>query len=161
MPSIRRRRGEGKSLNSQLSSLNFRRAARGGYVFLITVLLVGAIAIAVVTSLLFLATNTARSALTLQQSSLSHSYAVSCAELALRSLRTSANYAGDETVSMPHGTCKIYDVQGSGYENLAVCVEGVSGSTTRRMELTVASVLPSVSVSSWQEVPVITLCPTT
>lgn len=133
---------------------------RHGYVFLITVLLVGAIATIVVTSLLFIAVNNSRTTLILQQSALSHSYATSCAELALRSIRLDGGYGGNETVTMPRGNCKIFAVSVSGDDGRSVCVEGVSGATKRRMEVLLSSVLPSVVVTSWQEVPVITQCPT-
>lgn len=133
---------------------------RNGYVFLATVLLVGAIATAVVTSLLFIAVNGSRTTLVLQQSSLSHSYAMTCAEIALRSMRSNGSYAGSETVTMANGTCTVYAISATGDDGRVVCVEGTSGATKRRMEIVLSSLIPSVAITSWQEVPQITLCPT-
>lgn len=153
------RRSASGNFNDQFSIIN-SRAARPGYVFLITVLLVGGIATAVVTSLLFIAVNSGRSALTLQQSSAAYSYAMSCAEIALRNLRIDGAYAGNETVAMPLGNCHIYAVGGSGNEDRVICTEGTSGTVERRMEVEINVIIPSILLKSWREVPAIELCPT-
>ena len=134
------------------------RASKGGYIFLVTVLIVGVVASAIVASLLYLATSAGRLSLTLEQSSRAVEYAYACADNALKSLRATGGYAGGETLTFGSGSCRILTIGGNGYADRTLCVEGMAGAVTRRMEIVLATLLPSVSVTSWDEVPAFTLC---
>ncbi len=146
------------ALTSNVLSLTSGHILRGGYVFLITVLIIGAISIAVASSMLLLATTAARTALVHQQSTQALAYADTCAERALRELRSDGSYAGSETVTFGDDNCRILSITGSGNENRGVCTEGKSGSVTRRLEIVIDEIIPLVIINSWKEVGNFSLC---
>lgn len=133
-------------------------ASRPGYAFLVTVLIIGAVSTAVVTSLLLLATSSVKSTLSLQQSAGAFSYARTCAERAIRSMRADGNYGGNETVSFSDGSCRVLTVGGIGNGQRTLCTEGTVGGVTRRVEIVLGQLLPSASVLLWREVADFTLC---
>lgn len=135
------------------------RRSRPGYIFLISVLAVGAIVTTVVTVLLMTATTSLRSALSVERAATAHALAYSCAEHGLRSLWQDPDMTGGDTLTMTGGTCVIRGVGGWGNEERALCVEATSGDVTRRFEIDLALALPTVQVTSWAEVPAFTLCP--
>ena len=73
--------------------------SRDGYIFLISVLVIGAISSAIVISLLLLSLAAERSGLALQQSSQALAMAELCAEHALGTLHNDAGYEGNESLS--------------------------------------------------------------
>tara|TARA_Y100000310_G_C20557294_1_gene751222 strand:- start:334 stop:756 length:423 start_codon:yes stop_codon:yes gene_type:complete len=125
---------------------------RSGYAFLLSVLVVGAISLAITTSVLLLSTSAARTGLALKHSSESLSLAQACADHALLSLRSNSNYSGNEILTIGNGTCEVLTVGGTGNENRTLCTEGLRGDTARRIEILVTRLLPSVTITSWQEV---------
>lgn len=131
---------------------------RNGYIFLLTVLVTGAISMAIVISLLLLSIAAERTGLSLQQSSQSFALAQLCAEHALLSLHEDLGYTGDEQLERSYGTCDILVIGGSGNSNRTICTEGISGNTVRRFEILVRKVIPSVEIYSWQEVELFTAC---
>jgi hypothetical protein len=134
------------------------RTHRQGYILLVTILVAGAVGVAIATSLLFLATNAGRMGLTIEQSSRALAYANTCMENALAALVADGSYAGNATTTFTNGTCRIYNVGGSGNADRTVCVEGVSGSATRYVEANLSRVLPTPLFSIFRETPAITLC---
>ena len=83
---------------------------------------------------------------------------VADARRALFELRSDSSYGGSETIAMGNGTCEILVVGGTGNENRTICVEGVRGDVARRMEILITRLLPSVTITSWQEVTAFTSC---
>ena len=133
-------------------------SAKPGYIMLVTVLIVGAVATAVVASLLFIATNSARTALTLERSALAETYGMTCMETALSALFANGSYAGNVTQTYSRGSCEILAIGGSGNENRTVCVEAISSDVTRKWEASVSRILPSIRFSIFREIPEFTLC---
>lgn len=131
---------------------------RDGYVFLISVLFVGAIAMATAATLVILGIGAERSGRVYAQSSQAFQNAETCAERALRSLRTSLGYVGSETVTLTSGTCEIKAIDGSGNFSRSICVKGLAGNVTRRLQISVSELLPVAHIGSWQEVSSFTLC---
>lgn len=135
----------------------FRRT-RGGYVFLLSVIMVGAIAIATLSSLLMIGVGSMRIGFTVEQSEQARSLAHTCAERALRSLWEDTAYTGDEEWILEEGQCDILRIGGTGNENRSLCAEGRVGSTVRRYEILLGRILPSLQVSAWREVDQFTAC---
>jgi hypothetical protein len=135
-----------------------RRSQRPGYILLVTILVAGAVAIAIATSLLFLATNAGRMGLTIEQSSRALAYANTCMENALAALTADGTYAGDTSMLFSQGSCTIHAVGGSGNADRTICVDGASGAATRHLEATLSRVLPTAQFSIFRETPAITLC---
>lgn len=131
---------------------------RPGYVFLISIIMVGVIAMATLGSLLLIGLGSMQIGFTVQQSEQARSLAQTCAERALRALWEDTGYAGMEELSFTEGQCDILRTGGSGNENRSVCAEGSVGATVRRYEILLESILPSIRVSAWREVEQFTAC---
>ncbi len=133
-------------------------SVRNGYILLITVLIIGAIASAVLSSLLMLGISLNQVSLSVLQSNQSLATAQGCAEYGLMKLRQSPSYAGNELVMIDTNQCKILPIKGIGNNNRVLCVEGKVGDSVRRIEIVISRVLPLTSINSWQEVYVFALC---
>ncbi len=116
-------------------------------------------AIAVSVSLILLGLAAGQSGLSVRQSAQAWEYASTCAERALRSLRTDPTYVGNETFTFSSGSCDIRAVGGSGNTGRSLCTDGKSGDSTRRLEVSITRLYPSAVISSWREVPGFSLCP--
>lgn len=129
-----------------------------GYILLMTILIIGTVATAIVASLLFLGSTSSDISLAVQQSTEAMALAQGCAEYALQTLRENPAYLGDQTVSLGSGQCEILPVGGTGNTNRLLCAEGRVGQNYRRLEIIVQEVLPQTKIYSWQEVSVFSLC---
>ncbi|MDD5751185.1 MAG: hypothetical protein PHS73_01540, partial [Candidatus Peribacteraceae bacterium] len=125
---------------------------------LLSVLMIGVIAMATMSSILLISIGILRSGFAFQQSVQSIALAHTCAESALRSLWEQSDYTGNESVALPEGECDILRVGGAGNENRSVCVEGRAGDTVRRFEIILQRILPSIQITSWTEVEHFTAC---
>jgi hypothetical protein len=132
--------------------------AKQGYILLITILVIGIISSAVLSSLLMLGMSAGNLTLSVQQSSQALGTAQGCAEYALRALRASPNYVGNESLTIGTGDCDILQVGGIGNNNRTICVDAQVGDTVRRLEIVINQLLPQTKIYSWQEVPAFTLC---
>ena len=132
--------------------------ARKGYILLISILIVGIVSIAIVTSLVFLGTVAETMSLSVQQSAEAMAVTQGCAEYALQQLRTSPAYVGDQTLFLGNGSCDILPIGGNGNGNRILCTEGSVGQGYRRLEIVIKTVLPQTLIDSWQEVAQFSLC---
>lgn len=137
-----------------------RLTARPAYIFLLSVLFIAAIAVSIVGSYLLLSIASLQNGLALENATQSIELAQSCGERALKTLLTDSSYSGNETVTLFGGTCRIYAIGGYGNADRTLCVEGVHGNNTRRLEIFILRLLPSIQISSWREVATITACST-
>ena len=135
------------------------RAARPGYVFLITVLVIGMIAGEMVLTLTLLGLAGEQSALTVQQSAQAFAHAQTCIERAFRELQLDVTYDGGVTSDFSGGSCTLRHTGGSGNADRVLCVEGRSGRVSRRFEVQVAQIYPRIRIASWEEVSTIHRCP--
>lgn len=135
------------------------RSTHQGYVFLVTVLIVGVIATVTATSLMLLGWAAEQNGQLVAQSAQAFENAQTCVERTLKNLRYDLAYSGSGTTTLTNGTCTIRTVAGQGNDNRAICSEGVFGQNTRRLEVSISRVYPSVVVQSWREVPAFSLCP--
>ena len=129
-----------------------KRATDQGYVALIAVLIVGAIATSV--ALLVLATgyDSQRYTLVEQQSAQARGLATSCVEEALQTLHDNTTYTGTNGLSLGQGTCS-YTVTNTGGSNRTIDTSGTVGSVVRKVKVYATITSSSISVTSWQEVP--------
>lgn len=136
-----------------------KSSAHDGYIFLVSILILGTIAMTVTLSMLLLSISAEQNGQTVAQSGAAFDAAQTCIERAIRSLRADPTYAGRETISVSSGaTCEIKGIGSSGNYRRSICAEGRSGSNTRRIEAMLNALRPSVRVRSWREVPTFTLC---
>lgn len=131
---------------------------RPGYIFLISVLFVSAIVVSTIGSFTLISIGSLQNGLTFQASAQAMENANTCAEIGLMNLFLDSGYTGNESIVIAGGDCEILQPGGYGNSNRTLCVEGISGNHTRRMEVVISSLLPSITVFSWQEVATITAC---
>ena len=128
------------------------RHSRPGYVFLISVLAVGAVVTLIVSVLLLLATTVTRSTISLEQPARAFAYANTCAERTLRALRTDTEYAGGLSMSFSLGTCSATEISGVGNADRSFCATATSGTVTRIFQIELNQLLPRILIRSWREV---------
>lgn len=129
------------------------RNNKKGFVALISVIILSAISVIVVTSAFSFSTNNLVNLRVTQSTLKAKANADSCVEIALNKLKTTLSYAGNETVTMDCGSCTISAVTGSGNTNRTFTTSGTCNSTTRRMSVSVTTVNPSTVLGSWKEIP--------
>lgn len=139
-------------------SINIGKTRQSGYILLLSILIIGVICSAILSSTLLIGANTAQVTLVVQHSSQALSLAQGCAEYAMHRLRTSLMYAGSEILTYPTGSCEVLTIGGVGNTNRFICTESDVNNVVRRMEIVVKQILPQTTIYSWQEVALFTLC---
>ena len=134
------------------------RSSSGGYVFLISVLFIGAIAAATSVSMVLLGLAAQQDGAALLESVQAEEYAQMCVERSLRSLRSDPTYIGNQTFTFLHGSCTVQPIGGALNESRTICVEGDSGVSKRRLQVRVKRLLPTTLIESWQETLEFTFC---
>lgn len=129
-----------------------------GYIFLVTVLVIGVIASATAASLMLLGWAAEQNGLLLVQSGQALEYAQTCIERSIRELRSDLGYVGDTSVTFEHGLCEVERIGGTGNENRYLCVVGYSGDSVHRIQIHIRSLFPTPTIRSWEEVSTFTLC---
>jgi hypothetical protein len=124
---------------------------KGGYMTLLSVLIVGAIAVAVTVSIIFSGLSAGRDGFAYQQMQQAKAFASACAEESLNQIRSAISFVGSGTLNFDLGTCS-YTVTNQGGENRAISVTGTVGTVVRKMNITVSAINPLVVVSTWQEI---------
>ncbi len=122
-----------------------------GYVALITVLITGAIGVAIATSLLLLGLGSSRTSFALEQSNQAKALANACSEEALQQIRDSTPFTGTGSLTLGQGTCG-YTVVNDGGENRTVTASGTVGTVVRKIKIIVNTINPAINLTSWQEV---------
>jgi type II secretory pathway component PulK len=121
-----------------------------GYIALLTVIIVGAAAMAIALTLLLTGSDAQRSALITQQSIQARQLAHGCAEEALQVIHDSTSYTGTGTLTLGAGSCS-YTVSSTGTSTRTVTTTGTVSSVIRKVTAYVTINASSISVSSWQE----------
>lgn len=124
---------------------------RRGYITLISVLVVGAVGVAIATALLMLGLTSSRTGFALVQSNQAKALANACAEEALQQIRDLTPYVGTDGLSIGSGTC-TYTVTSQGGQNRTIESLGTVGTTLRKVEVILDQIYPHLVVVSWQEV---------
>jgi hypothetical protein len=121
-----------------------------GFVTLISVLILGAVGVAVVVTLIQLGLGSSRTSFTTEQSLQARGLADACGEVALSTIRLTPAYSGTTPLSFGSGTCS-FTVTNTGGTTRLVVASGAVGTIVRRVSINVATVAP-VTLTSWQEV---------
>ena len=121
-----------------------------GFVTLISVLILGAVGMAVVVSLMLLGIDSSRTSLVLEQSLQARGLADACTETALQQIRTNNAFTGTATLTFGTGSC-TYTVTNPGGTSRNIVVSGTVGTIIRRISVNLSAVSP-VTISLWQEV---------
>ncbi|HEU5121785.1 MAG TPA: hypothetical protein VFT59_02985 [Candidatus Saccharimonadales bacterium] len=127
------------------------RRYQNGYIALLSVIVVGAAAMATALVLLTTGTNTQRSTLVLQQSIQARQLALACAEEALQLVHDTTAYTGTGSLTLGVGTCS-YTVTSTGASTRTITTTGTVNDVVRKTAVYVTINSSSISISSWQEV---------
>lgn len=122
-----------------------------GYITLISVLVLGAVGVAITTSLILLGLGSSRTSFALVQSNQAKALANACAEDGLQQIRDFTPYNDTVTLTLGQGTC-TYTVTKLIGQNRTVTASGTIGTVVRKVKITVTAINPTIAVSSWQEV---------
>lgn len=121
-----------------------------GYITLISVLVVGAVSVAIAVSLLLLGLAASRTSHTYQQADQAKALASACAEEGVEQIRTSSAYVGSGALSLGAGTC-VYVVTSQGGSNRTINASGTVGGVVRKLSVIINGISPLITVASWQE----------
>ncbi len=122
-----------------------------GYVTLLSVLVIGAIGVAVGVSLILLGLSASRTSFSLEQSNQTKALANACAEKALQQIKDLPSFAGTDNLALGQGNCTYTVIAGSG-ENRTIEAYGTIDTIVRRVEISIDQISPTINITSWQEV---------
>jgi hypothetical protein len=125
--------------------------ANGGYITLISVLVVGAVGVAIALSLILLGVGSSRTSFAVEQSNQAKALANACAEEALQQIRDSTPFTGSGNLTLGQGTCS-YTVTSQGGSNRTVTASGTVGTIVRKVTVVINAINPLITPTSWQEV---------
>lgn len=126
------------------------RSNPSGYVTLLSVLVVGAVGLAISISLVLLGTASSLSSFTMEQSNQAKGLANACSEAALQQIHDNTAYTGTAGLTLGQGTCS-YTVTNTGGTTRTVAASGTVGTIVRRVTILVSSLSPLITLTSWQE----------
>ncbi len=123
-----------------------------GFVTLYSVIILGSIGLVLVAALAATSIWVIRTSGDDKNSAQARKAADSCVELALQAMHDSNSFTGSGNASVGGATC-TYVVTNTGGNNRTVGATGTVGALVRRVSVTTTAFTPSLTVSSWQEVP--------
>jgi hypothetical protein len=150
-------------MNSSIREFSPVRRAPGnnpqaapGFILLISVILIAAVAAFIGLSLLVMGGSSEKQALTSDRSMRARASADACAETALDSIRLDENYAGGEQVTFTSGSCAILAVTKSLDGVYTIQTTGTEGTVVRKVRVSanreIPGGTPKVTINSWLEV---------
>lgn len=122
------------------------------YIALISILIIGAVALSVAISSAILAVGQGRNGLLAQNLTEAKSLANACAEKALMDLKENENYSGNETVNLGSGQCQINQIENLGGQARMVKVSGRVNQATKKIKINISQINPTMIFTSWLEV---------
>lgn len=122
-----------------------------GYVTLISVLVVGAVAVSITFSLILLGIGNTKTSLSLDQSKQVQGLTDACAEEALQQIKDSNPFTGTGNLTLGQGTCS-YTVTSQGGQNRTIISTGIIGTIVRKVKIIIDKITPNINITSWQEV---------
>ena len=128
-----------------------RTTKHGGYILLVSVLIIGAVAITVSTTLLLLGINSQQASFAFEQSAQARGLVNACAEEALQEIRDSTPFTGTSTLIFGQGSCE-FEVTSQGGQNRTISASSTVDTTIRKVKVIITAINPQIIVSSWQEV---------
>ncbi|MFA6594388.1 MAG: hypothetical protein WCT16_04000 [Candidatus Buchananbacteria bacterium] len=123
-----------------------------GYILLLSILVVGAVGLAVTLSLLFLGLDASRTVLVVEQVSGARALANACADEALQQIRSNSLFVGSGNMSFNGGICD-YTVANTGGNTREIIASGIKNDTFSRLTINISAIYPLITYTSWQEVP--------
>lgn len=124
---------------------------QAGYITLISVLVVGAVGIAITLSLILLGLGSSRTSFAIEQSNQAKALANACAEDAMQQIYDATPFTGNGNLTLGQGTCE-FSVTSQGGQNRTITASGTVGTIIRKVKIIIDKINPTIQVVSWQEV---------
>lgn len=122
-----------------------------GYVTLLAVLVVSALAVSIALSFSGWAISAIKSGETSYASQKSKAITQACAEQALLDIKNTPAKVGTYNLSLDAGTCS-YTLINNGGNNRTLQITGLFKNVTRKVLITLNQISPKINLTSWQEV---------
>jgi hypothetical protein len=123
-----------------------------GYIALMTVLIVGAVSVAVACAVLLAGADNQRSVYVLQRSLQARASAHTCAEEALQVIHDTTTYTGTGNLTLGNGMSCSYTVTNTGGNNRTITTVATVNSVVKRLLITATIGSTNIAVTSWKEV---------
>lgn len=124
---------------------------QNGYITLISILIVGAVGVAITLSIILLGIGSSRTSFAVEQSYQAKALANACAEEALQQIRDSTPFTGSGNLTLRQGTC-AYTVTSQGGQNRTIVTTGTVGTIVRKAKIIINNITPAITATSWQEI---------
>jgi hypothetical protein len=124
---------------------------RSGYIALLSVIIVGAIATTIAVTFTLLGIGLSATSFAQEQASQARGLANACLEEGLQQIRNSVPYTGSGNLSIGQGTC-TYTVTNLGGSNRLVIASSTVGTIIRKVQTNVTAIRPLIVTNSWLEV---------
>lgn len=140
-----------REISMKLPLTNYQLQTNKGFITLISVLVVGAVGVAITLSVILLGLGSSRGSLALEQSNQAKGLANACTEEALQQIKDSMPFTGTGNITLGQGSCS-YTVTSQGGQNRTITASGAVGALTRKVKVIINGISPAIQVASWQEV---------
>ena len=137
-----------KKLNRYTSKNN----NQSGYIALIMVLIIGAVALILVLAANFSTISQAQIGIITNKAAQNYYLATACAEYAIIKLQNDLNYAGNEDITIDGQICHIDPIEGVGNINRVIKTISNEDGYTKKIKIEIDQVIPQTKVKFWQEV---------
>ncbi len=124
-----------------------------GFVALISVLIVGAVGVVILTSLVSLGVSSVKSSISIEDGNRALMVADSCVEEALLKIREDNYFIGTEQVNFDEGNC-FYIIESNGEEVRTVKIEGRFKNSTKRLLIVINEINPKIVIGHWKQVAI-------
>ena len=138
-------------VNQYMYTFFSRKESRGGYIALISVILIAAIGTAIMISVVGSGITISKTDFSMQQLGGARSLASSCAEEALQKILETATTSSGGGLTLTSGTCTYVITSQSG-QNITINAKGIISTVVSKIKVVIATTTPSITLSSWEEV---------
>jgi hypothetical protein len=122
-----------------------------GYVTLISISVVGMIALSIAITLTLFGVNSSQSSLSYGALKQAENIANACAEEALEVIKLNTSFTGTNNLNFGSNTC-TYTVSSQGGQNRTIDASGSVNGAVRKIKVIISALSPNISITSWQDV---------
>lgn len=130
---------------------NSNKSIKRGYIALVSVIVVGAVGVAIMLSIMLSGISTTKTDFAIQQSGSAKVLASSCGEEALQKILETGTTSSNATILIGSGTCS-YTITSQNGQNITINATALIGTITSKVKIVIATTTPAILLSSWQEV---------
>lgn len=125
---------------------------QGGYIALITLIIIGAVVLISVITLTFVALNQKNFIISHNYTLKNYYAANACANYAILQLQKNLEYSGSESISLEDVDCIIEAVIGTGNNNRVVIASSQNNNQLKKIKVELEQVKPVTIIKSWGEI---------